>query len=642
MKKISKPLFIQFIAVALGAFFMLLAVLLYARAQEWLRDGKEAASIAFDDLNGAVNYFKKQDFEKADFLFRSAGQIFAEAEKKWLLKPIETHWQGAYAQSAYQLLETGKALTRIGQQMTELIQSVQKIPQQFIRQNTAGSKPEITILLKEAAKKLKSIQKSVEMMEISFKKIAPQALPEEWQEKRNQGEQAIEFLKIMLASAGKIDTSILKLLGSPLPHRYLVLFQNRYEVRATGGFIGSYAIVDVNDGTIKKIDFKDVYSSDGQLREVLPPPPGLSSIARRYTMRDANYSPDFPTSAKKIMWFLEHSRGPSVDTVITIDQTVIEELLRITGPIPLGKWGLSISADSFNALFSYFIESKVISAGNPKEILGNLIPVLKIRLLANKNYSAFLRSLKNLIESGHIQAYSNDSGAEELWKLARADGQLLSVPEKTDFLAVIDTSISGNKSDRFIKTTLQHTTIIETKAPPVDHLVIDRQHTWQESDVDPIDTLWKKFGAGKLDRETLIDILGRGANKDFMRIYVPKGSELSDVQGVDLKTVRVYEELGYTVFSFQWPAIPAGKKAQVSLDYELPFALDPTVGENSTFVFQKQAGVEGQTLEKIVTAGEGVVIKKAYPKPSVQEENEVIQQVSVKGNWFSVTALSRE
>jgi hypothetical protein len=47
---------------------------------------------------------------------------------------------------------------------------------------------------------------------------------------------------------------------------YLVLLQNEMELRATGGFIGSYGILSFQNGRLMGFDIKDVYEADGQLK----------------------------------------------------------------------------------------------------------------------------------------------------------------------------------------------------------------------------------------------------------------------------------------------------------------------------------------------------------------------------------------
>jgi len=52
----------------------------------------------------------------------------------------------------------------------------------------------------------------------------------------------------------------------------MVLLQNENELRASGGFIGSYGILTINDGKWQDLEINDVYQADGQLKGHVEPP----------------------------------------------------------------------------------------------------------------------------------------------------------------------------------------------------------------------------------------------------------------------------------------------------------------------------------------------------------------------------------
>ena len=412
-------------------------------------------------------------------------------------------------------------------------------------------------------------------------------------------------------------STALRLLGDDVPHRYLVLLQNNHELRATGGFIGSYMLIDVNDGAITKMETKDIYQTDGQLTDVIPAPSGIDQLADRLYMRDANYSPDFPTSAKQIMWFLEHSNGPSVDTVIAIDQTVAEKLLELTGPLALPNFPFIIRADNFNDLFSYHIEAKFSKTATPKQLLIDFIPVFKEHLLSMENFSLLNNVAADLIAGRHIQVYSNDSNIQTLAERLHLDGGMIAVTPDIDFLSVVTTAIGGNKSDAFIKTNLTHQTKIGHMGEITDHLTIQKTHTWQESDFAYWKKLISRYGTGKLHENTLRFIHGEGDNTDYMRVYVPKGSRLIGLEGVNIENLEAYEDLDYTVFAFTFGPIPAGQSKTINLSYKLPFELtldDPGKGfDVYRFITQKQAGAENITLKKSLQTSDYLRILETYP-----------------------------
>lgn len=61
-------------------------------------------------------------------------------------------------------------------------------------------------------------------------------------------------------------------LGSDSTKTYLVLLQNNMELRATGGFIGSFALITFENGKLIDANVFDVYSADGQLKGYVAPP----------------------------------------------------------------------------------------------------------------------------------------------------------------------------------------------------------------------------------------------------------------------------------------------------------------------------------------------------------------------------------
>ena len=93
------------------------------------------------------------------------------------------------------------------------------------------------------------------------------------------------------------------ILGWDGPRRYLVLTQNPAELRPTGGYTGSYGIIAFDQGHVTERTFKDVFLLDWPWDFPLVTPPEeltnyLLGPDQPWQLADANWSPDFPTSAK--------------------------------------------------------------------------------------------------------------------------------------------------------------------------------------------------------------------------------------------------------------------------------------------------------------------------------------------------------
>jgi hypothetical protein len=605
-----------FAAFVIFALFTFIGV--YTNGREFLSENKDAAYTGYSSLASGVKSLAGQDFEKADVLFKDAEASFQQVDKN--MGFLTTQANGymnspLYLDAARKLLDSGVSMSKIGEDITSILKDVRALPHAFMSQNLGDKNVKITDLINTQKTRLENVIKDTIKVQNNLTTINSAVLPKDLKDSIKKAQDGIGTMIAALNEVDKDVNTTLKLLGYKMPHSYLILLQNNHELRATGGFIGSYALVDMNDGAITKMDAKDIYQTDGQLKDIVPAPPGIDKVADRLYMRDANYSPDFPTSAKQIMWFLEHSAGPSVDTVIAIDQTVAEELLGLTGPVQLKDFPFNIDANNFNDVFSYYIESKLSNTANPKQLLIDFLPVIKNKLFAMKDLSKAGGALSSLINGKHIQVYSTDDDVESLVQNLHIDGSIIAPSSNIDYLSIITTAIGGNKSDAYIKTDLSHKTEVGPMGEITDDVSITKTDTWQESDF----ANWKKlidlYGAGKVGEDTLRFIQGAGDNKDYMRVYVPKGSLLVSIEGVDLKDLNTSDDLGYTVFGFPFGAISAGKNKTVQIIYKLPFSLDTDKPMSVyRFIAQNQAGAQNVTLKKSIETPSNLKILDTYPK----------------------------
>jgi len=608
----------RFFAMAFIIFAIFTAVGIYVNGREFVSENKTTAYSGYDKLKSGMQNLVDKDFDKAGDSFKNAEKAFKKIDlnTKFLTESGDDYLKsGLYLDSAKKLIAIGIIASQIGENLTSSLKEVQNIPRVFSDGLKGNKGVKLTDMISAQKTKLDDLYSKTISLQNNLTTLNTDVLPASLIDSIETAQgYAGDFIAALEDVKKNIDT-VLKMLGDKAPYTYLVLLQNSHELRATGGFIGSYILIDMNDGAISKMVTKDVYETDGQLIDIVKAPPGIDKVADRFYMRDANYSPDFPTSAKQIMWFLEHSRGPSADTVIAIDQTVAEKLLKLTGPVHLKGFPFDINTDNFNDLFSYLIESKTSETSTPKQLLIDFIPVLKEKLTNLNNFSDIIGAISELMQGRHIQVYSRDADVEVLTERFHIDGKIIAPVKNTDYLSVITTSIGGNKSDAFIKTQVTHRTDVSRFGELTDHLLIDKTHTWQESDFAYWKKLMERYGTGKVDEKTLRFINGAGENIDYMRAYTPKGSRLLSAEGVDIKDVKISEDLGYTVFGFIFGPVSSGESKTVKLVYTLPYSLDLNKPMDVyRFVVQNQAGAQNVNLKKSLQASDYLKILKTYPE----------------------------
>ncbi len=164
----------------------------------------------------------------------------------------------------------------------------------------------------------------------------------------DKAEPLLPIARLGLETAGTSPAVIDAALGLTRPRRYLVLLQNNWEMRATGGFITAAVIVTVHGGEIEFSPFIDSYDIDLQMDSLPPPPDSLRKAmwAGVWAFRDANWSPDFPTSAQWARELYQIGRDETIDGAIALDPVVIQYLLKAIGPINVPDFETSVTAQN--------------------------------------------------------------------------------------------------------------------------------------------------------------------------------------------------------------------------------------------------------------------------------------------------------
>ncbi|HEU4781795.1 MAG TPA: DUF4012 domain-containing protein, partial [Ktedonobacterales bacterium] len=118
-------------------------------------------------------------------------------------------------------------------------------------------------------------------------------------------------LPTYLGYANSVMSALPDLLGVTKPAHYLLFDIDSDEMRSTGGFLGNYALITVQNGKlIGGVHLNDTFrfdcpgGNDWCVRNgpLVPQQYAwMNAFPESFRMRDANISPDFPTSAKLIM-----------------------------------------------------------------------------------------------------------------------------------------------------------------------------------------------------------------------------------------------------------------------------------------------------------------------------------------------------
>ncbi len=378
-------------------------------------------------------------------------------------------------------------------------------------------------------------------------------------------------LRTRLSSLEEQLPTLRTLAGANGPTRYLLVFQNTAERRGTGGFMGSVAIAEFDALALTRFEFKDIYTIDWKQQNLEPAPSGLRRYYETLHLRDANYSPDFPTAAAWIEKGFISSGGKPLDGIVAIDSDVFFDLLDALGPFTLPGTTTTLTRDTAFDLITVRIETSKKDPESPKAVLKDLLPLITTRLQDRTTWGAVAGVLEKGIAGGHIRAYAKDPSVERLATDLGINGRLPAARPGEDELALVSTSVGGNKSDRFISQRVEHIATVSADGRVQDDLMIEKTFRIPDGFEERIAPLL----AGRDQKTTvyLRSVLGDAMNQDYLRVYLPRGTTIREVTGVPPEDWDIREELGRTVVGIHMKT-HVDTVSRVHLRYDLPFTLD--------------------------------------------------------------------
>lgn len=268
-------------------------------------------------------------------------------------------------------------------------------------------------------------------------------------------------------------------LGDERPQRYFLAMQTPAEIRGTGGMIGFWGVLTVDDGRVvfgqgepydpfDTADPPEGETRTSRIRTIgLSPenPPGADpAFVQRYAAAAAardfvnvNLDPDLPTSAEAMLDLYELQTGERLDGVILLDPVALERLLAVSGePLPLDA--------EVAALFGYtdglpvedlarFVTSDIYSqlgferSDERNELLRELGDASFLRLVAGGwDGPAMVAAIAELTRERHLQVYVTDPQVQAGFDGVGATGSL-NLDDRVDRFAVIANNAVGGKQD---------------------------------------------------------------------------------------------------------------------------------------------------------------------------------------------------
>jgi hypothetical protein len=454
--------------------------------------------------------------------------------------------------------------------------------------------------LGEVTPKLGEVRKNLEVAQASLNKIDSSRYPTEIKGMAVRSEiikakELADQAVVAVAEAQPTLEVLPTFLGYPDVRKYLLIMQNDAELRATGGFMTAFAVLRVEGGKITPERSGDIYSLDQANKNKVKAPEAIAKyllnadlktgLVPYWYMRDMNLSPDFKVSMATFKQYYDQLPAEGkAEGIIAIDTKFLKDLLTILGPVEVAGYGkFTMDKDPRCHNIPQVICELEQIVGTPlptmksgrKDILGPLMSGIMTKTFDSPSsiWPSLFQVAMNDIREKHILFYFDNEKMQQAAEILHAAGKIEGA--KQDYLHVNDTNFGGAKSNMFTQY------LVEQNITVKEGNKIEKTLALTYTNPEPMDNC-------NLERTKGLCL--NGVLRNYLRVYVPKGSKLIEGAGSE-SDIKTYDELDKTVFEGFFTLRGDGGRAKVVLTYELPFTFDQKQGYD--LFIQKQPGTVG-------------------------------------------------
>lgn len=409
------------------------------------------------------------------------------------------------------------------------------------------------------------------------------------------------YFVVMLGSMRFFVKNYFQIAG--LNKNYLIVLQNQYEIRPTGGFVSAYGVLKFRFFVPTSFEIKDSFSVGGH--EYIEPPEVLGKLLddpwyEGHTFRDANWNPDFTVSAQDLISFYNKvSPETEIEGVVGVNFSVVENLVAKFGGVNLGD-----ELIKKENLF-YFLEYQTKDVDKHdekaleerKQVLNNLG-----KALIKKSFlkiPTVAQVMSEALEEKEIQIWSDNNRFEEKIR-EKGWGGLFVGDDYRDYLSVNFANLGGKKSDRYLEKKVDYIVDFQENQSPVATLKITLNHY---GDYSIVSDAWK----------------------GYVRTYIPNLSKIKT------SVSDVYEENNLKVIGEELILKP-GETKVLEYKYELPVQI---MNKNQYFLnLLKQSGTEVDYNVVLKVPGDMRIESDEFV---IKENRAFYQEILEKDQSFIVT-----
>jgi hypothetical protein len=239
--------------------------------------------------------------------------------------------------------------------------------------------------------------------------------------------------------------------GATKTKKFMIAFQNSAEARGTGGILGAFAIIAMENGHLR-VERTGSNIALKSLNEIpIPVPNEYTNLYRSdpAIWQNSNLSPHFPYGAKIWMALWEKQYNEKLDGVFAIDPTALSYILKATGPVQLVN-GEKIDSDNvvFNTLSGAYKRFEKDNLARKKYLVDIINATFSKIVAGDFSKIPMAKAFRKGILENRILFFSNDSLSQESLFQTRLSGNL-TAKANNQFRVVIQ-NIDASKLDYYL------------------------------------------------------------------------------------------------------------------------------------------------------------------------------------------------
>jgi hypothetical protein len=382
-----------------------------------------------------------------------------------------------------------------------------------------------------------------------------------------QAQRRLATLDEVIAHGSMVARVLPGMVGQDGPRRYLLAFQSPSEARGGGGLIGVFGILSASDGRVRLDEVSPIEDLGPRVHPPVTAPHSYEELYGRSSAlkdwRQANMSPNFPSTSRVLLDMYERVRNERLDGVIAMDPMALGELTRGTGGLKAAGWHKTITRNNARRILLFRIYKHFVNREKVQNLyLRSLVDELWARVgSGDVDVAKLISGFDESIAKQHLKIYSADTAEQSL--LAKLDVTADPSSVVGPLQSIYNNNSVGNKLDFFLR-----------REQSVD-ITLDADGTAHVRSAITLTNDVPTKGLRAAGRSGIRDGLALGVNRMALYFMLPKGSRLAryEIDGQKVFAFRGRDD-GFPV-AWQLLQMDPEATAEAIVTYTLPDAIDP-------------------------------------------------------------------